>query len=58
MVGAGFGVLYLGVAATECHAACSLLRLPRATWPDVAERVQHLGQLVAERLNRRTQRRR
>lgn len=57
VVGGGFGCIHLGVSAAECRAACALLRISRSRWPDVAEGVQHMGQIVATELNRRAARR-
>lgn len=57
VVGAGFGVLHLGVSAAECRAAIALLRPPRTRWPEILDGVQHIGQMAAAALNRRAQRR-
>lgn len=56
VVGGGMAVVWLGVAAAETRAACTLLRIPRGRWPDVAEQVQYLGERVAAALNQRARR--
>lgn len=56
VVGGGFGVVHLGIAAVEVRAAVVLLRLPCTRWPDILDGVQHIGQLVAAALNRRVHR--
>ena len=53
VVGGGYGVVHLGIAAAEVRAAVALLRLPRTRWPDILDGAQHIGQLVAAALNRR-----
>lgn len=56
VVGAGFGIIHLGVAASECRAAIALLRPPRTRHAQILDGVQQLGQYVATDLNRRARR--
>lgn len=56
VAGAGFGLLYLGITAAECRAALALLRQPRTRWADILIAVQDMGQIAADELNRRMQR--
>lgn len=53
IVGAGLGVVHVGISATECRSAIALLRLPRARWLDALDGAQHIGSLVAGHLNAR-----
>lgn len=53
IVGAGLGVVYMGISATECRSAIELLLLPRVRWLDALAGAQHIGRLVAGHLNAR-----
>lgn len=55
-VGGGMAIVWLGVAASEIRSACALLRIARAEWPDLAERVRYIGDRVAASLNQKAMR--
>lgn len=55
-IGAGMGgLVWLGVQAQEVRAACALLRIPRARWPDVSADVRFMADVVCGDRNRKAQ---
>jgi hypothetical protein len=54
----GGSAFWLGVSASEIYSALAVVGLPIDRWPDVADQVSDLGDLVAGLLNERAKRRR
>lgn len=55
-IGTFGGLYWTGIDAAEIRAACALLRIPRADWPDLAADVHYMGAEVAEDRNKRQER--
>lgn len=52
-IGAGMGgVVWIGIAADELRAALAIRRVPRVSWPTIADDVQYMGGEVARERNR------
>lgn len=52
-VGVGMAVVYNGIRAQEVLAACRLLCIARAQWPELVEDVQYMGRVASNALNAR-----
>lgn len=45
-------LVHHGITASETRAACELLRIPRASWEDIRQRVQIMARAAGKVLNR------